>query len=87
MQKSLAKELKKKHPLHTKVKMLSNSQLFELCSSLNLKVIRREKGKMSKLIVDYFFTKFPDAPLTNLNRVMDEDAYFAELTGIVSPTF
>ena len=82
MRKSLAKELKKKHPIHDKVKMLSSTQLFELCTSLNLKVYRREKGKMSKLIVDHFFNQYPDAPLTDLERVMIEDAYFAELTGM-----
>ena len=78
MRKSLAFNLKKKHPLCYKVKMLSNSQLFRLCSSLSLNITRREKDKMAKLVVDHFFGKFPEAPLTNLKRVMDEDTYFAQ---------
>ena len=67
--------------------MLSNTQLFELCSGLNLHVRRREKEKMQKLIVDHFFAQFPDGPLTNLTRIMEEDAHFAEITSIVSSFF
>ena len=80
MRKSLAKNLKKLHPIHAKVKMMTTEELFQLCSNLSLNVVRRERGKMSKLIVDYFFIQFPEAPLTNLRRVLEEDAYFAELT-------
>ena len=80
LRKSLAKNLKKKHPIHAKVEMMTTDELFQLCSGLSLHVTRRESGKMQKLIVDHFFEKFPDAPLTNLERVMEEDAYFAQLT-------
>ena len=81
LRNSLAKHWKKKHPIHTKVKRMSTDELFQVCSNLSLGVRRRERGKMSKLIVDYFFTQFAEAPLTNLQRVLEEDAYFAELTG------
>ena len=86
LRKSLAFHLKKKHPLHDQVGMLTNAQLFGLCvcDSLSLKVTRREKTKMAKLIVDHFFNNYPDAPLTNLQRIMEEDAYFDQLTSIVS---
>ena len=82
MRKSLATDLKKKHPLHDKVKMLSNDQLFQLCDSLSLDVPRRENTKMRRLVVNHFFINHPEAPLTHLERVMQEDAYFAKLTGM-----
>ena len=81
MRKSLTFHLKKKHPLHKRVKQLKSAQLFELCHGLSIRVPRREKAKMEKLVKDHFFSNFPDAPLTNLNRIMEEDIYFAELTG------
>ena len=61
MRKSLAYHLKKKHPLHDRVKMLSNDQLFQLCSNLSLKITRREKDKMTRLVVDHFFRNYPEA--------------------------
>ena len=80
LRKSLAKNLKKKHPIHAKVEMMTSDELFQLCSGLSLHVIRRESGKMQKLIVDHFFEEYPDAPLTNLERIMAEDTYFEQLT-------
>ena len=76
MMTCLAKKLKNEHPIHNKVQLLPN--LFQLCSSLSLQVPKRDNRKMKKLIVDHFFETYPDAPLTNLNRVLEEDAYFAE---------
>ena len=84
LRKSLAFHLKKKHPLHNRVKLLTNAQLFELCHGLSIKVPRRENAKMVKLVVDYFFSNFPDAPLTNLKKILEEDAYFDQLTSKVS---
>ena len=81
LRKCIATNWKKKHPIHTKVKMMSSDELFQVCSNLSLGVRRRERGKMSKLIVDYFFAQFAEAPLTNLERIIEEDAYFADLTG------
>ena len=82
LRNSLAVLRKKNHPLHDKVKLLSNDQLFQLCHSLSLDVPRREKAKMARLVVNHFFSNYPESPLTNLNRVMEEDTYFAELTGL-----
>ena len=80
---TLAKNLKKRHPIHKKLKTLTNSELFEISQSLSLVVVRR-RDRMLSAISSHFFNEFPDAPLTNLVRILDEDAYFDELTtGIV----
>ena len=80
LQKSLAKELKKNHPIHKKIKALNKQELKQLYVNLSLpKRIKFIPRKM-KAISDYFFREYPDAPLTNLERVMDEDAYFDQLT-------
>ena len=76
---TLAKRLKDDHPIHKKLKSLSNSLLNKLLANLTLPVPSHRPRKM-KAISDYFFREYPDAPLTNLNKVMEEDAYFAELT-------
>ena len=80
---TLAKQLKDRHPIHKKLKTLSNSLLNKLLANLTLPVPSHRPRKM-KAISDYFFREYPDAPLTNLNKIMEEDAYFAELTsGII----
>ena len=79
---SLAKRLKDKHPIHKKLQSLSSAQLNQMLSNLSLIVKNRQDDRKRKAISDYFFREFPDAPLTNLIKVMEEDAYFAELTGM-----
>ena len=79
LRKSLAFELKKRHPIHDKLKSLSCGQLFNLASGLSLDVIRR-KDRMIRPISNYFFENFPEAPLNNLKRILEEDAYFDQLT-------
>ena len=81
LMKSLAKKLKDRHPIHKKLKTFSNPVLNKLLVNLSLPVPKHRARKM-KAISNHFFRKYPDAPLTNLKRVMDEDAYFAQLTSI-----
>ena len=77
--KTLAKRLKDKHPIHQKVKKFSNHELNSLLSNLSLPIPSHRPRKM-KAILDYFFREFPDAPLTNLIRILEEDSYFGQLT-------
>ena len=80
---SLAKKKKDDHPIHRRLKMLSNQRLFELRRNLIQTPFKKDVKRVLKVIANYFFDTFPDAPLTNLDRIMGEDAYFAELTSIV----
>ena len=79
LRKTLAKKLKEKHPIHNKLESFTNAKLNEILVNLSLPVPSHRPRKM-KAISDYFFREYPDAPMTNLIRVMEEDAYFAELT-------
>ena len=80
LRKSLAKKLKDKHPIHKKVKTFTSAQLNMVLSNLSLTVKNRENQRKMKAISDYFFREYPDAPLSNLERIMDEDSYFSQLT-------
>ena len=83
LRKLLAKTLKKNHPIHIMVKTFSNDELNDLSVSLSLPY-EKSKDRKKKRILDHFFQQYPDAPLTNLKKVLKEDAYFAELTsGII----
>ena len=77
----LAKTLKKDHPIHKMVKTFSIDKLNDLFASLSLPYEKSKDRKMKK-ISDYFFQEYPDAPLTNLERIIAEDNYFAKLTGM-----
>ena len=85
LRKALAKKWKAKHPIHKKVKTFTSAQLNKMLSNLSLTIKNREDKRKMKAISDYFFSEYADAPLTNLERIMEEDvnAYFAELTSIV----
>ena len=76
----LAKHLKDRHPIHKKLRSFSDKQLMELCVSLLAKKIKGRDRKL-KAISNYFFKEFPDAPLTNLERIMEGDN--AGLTSII----
>ena len=87
LRKTLAKKLKEKHPIHNKLESFTNAKLNEILVNLSLPVPSHRPRKM-KAISDYFFREYPDAPMTNLIKVMEEDAYFAELTtGIIFHIF
>ena len=73
LMKTLAKNLKNHHPIHKKLRALSDPQLMELCVSLFAKKIKGRDRKLKSISV-HFFQEFPDAPLTNLQRIMDEDS-------------
>ena len=77
--KTLAKKLKETHPIHKKIRALSDPQLMNLCVSLFGRKIKGRDRKM-KAISNHFFEEFPNAPLRNLERIMEEDTYFAQLT-------
>lgn len=77
--KSLAKQLKQKHPIHNMVVSLTNAELNQICANLSLPIPKHRERKM-KAISNHFFREYPDAPLTNLEKIMEEDAYFAQLT-------
>ena len=85
LRRSLAIERKKKHPIHQKVKNLNNAELNKLLANLSLPIPRARPRKL-KAISDHFFREYPDAPLTNLERIMDEDTYFEELTRVEGDT-
>ena len=72
MRTTLRIRLKAKHPIHDKLKILTGTQLFVVCRGLSIDVPKRDKKKMTKLIVDHFFGQYPDAPLTNLQRILKE---------------
>ena len=78
LRKLLAKILKKDHPLHKMVKTFSIHDLNKLSISLSLPY-EKSKDRKKKRISDHFFQEYQDAPLTNLKRVLEEDAYFAHL--------
>ena len=80
LMKTLAKNLKNRHPIHKKVETFTNAELRKLCISLSLP--SKAKDRMRKAIAGYFFREYPDAPLSNLNRVLEEDAYYARLTSM-----
>ena len=81
---ALAKVLKTDHPIHRKIQTFSKEQLHQICVILSLPTWNRDKGRRQKSVSTYFFREYPDAPLTNLNRILEEDACFAQLTSIVS---
>ena len=67
----LAKVLKNRHAIHDELKMLSNSQLAGLCREFSLSVRgQKYRPRMMKAISSYFFEEYPDAPLTNLQRIL-----------------
>ena len=72
LRKYLAKILKERHPIHKKLRNFSDKQLMKLCVTLFGKKINGRDRKL-KAISDHFFQEFPDAPLTNLQMIMDED--------------
>ena len=75
LKKTLAKELKDRHAIHDKLKMLSYSQLAQLCGQFSLHGIQKQryKPRMMKAISKYCFEQYPDAPLTNLQRFLEKD--------------
>ena len=80
LRKTLAQRLKYQHPIHEKIKALNKQEFNQLYFNLSLpKQIKHIPRKM-KAIAEYFFREYPDAPLTNLERVLEEDAHFAQLT-------
>ena len=78
LRKKLAKQLQQSHPIHKKLGRLTDRELMKLSVSLFAKKINGRDRKL-KAISDHFFQEFPDAPLRNLQRIMEEDAYFAKL--------
>ena len=81
LRKTLAKQRKDQHPIHKMVNSFTNSELNGMLGNLCLPIPKHRPRKM-KAISDYFFREYPDAPLTNLKRVLEEDNYFAELTRV-----
>ena len=74
LKKTLAKELKNRHAIYEKLKMLSNWQLAKLCRQFSLCVRgQKYRPRMMKAVSSYFFEEYPDAPLTNLKRILEED--------------
>ena len=65
---TLAIQFKKNHPIHKRLKNFTNDKLNGICANLSLPIPRHRYRKM-KAISDYFFREYPDAPLTNLNKV------------------
>ena len=84
---SLAKKYKDDHPIHRRLKMLSNQRLFDLRRNMIQTSFKKDVKRVLKVMANHFFETFPDAPLTSLDRILEEDAYFAELTSIVSSIF
>ena len=84
LRKSLAKKYKDNHHIHKKLGTFTNAELNEMCANLSLTVPNREDQRKMKAISNYFFREYPDAPLRNLERIMEEDVYFDQLTSIVS---
>ena len=79
--KSLAKNRKKNHPIHRRLQLLSNAQLFALRRNLIPTPFKKDRKRILTVMANYFFEKFPETPLTNLTRILEEDEWFAELTG------
>ena len=81
LKKSLYHHLTKNHPIHDALGSLSAKDVRRLRLNLHLDAVKGgyvERNK--KVLARYFFEKFPDAPLTNLNRILEEDSYFDQLT-------
>ena len=72
LRKILAKNLKESHHIHKKLRTFSDKELMKMCVSLLAKKIKGRDRKL-KVISDYFFQEFPDAPLRNLERIVEED--------------
>ena len=80
LQKTLAKKRKKDHPIHKRLQMLSNQDLFDLRQNLIQTKFKKDRRRILTVMANYFFENFMEAPLTNLNRILEEDSYFAKLT-------
>ena len=73
LMKTLAKELKNRHAIHDKLKILSNCQLAEICRQFSLPVLgQKYRPRMMRAISIHFFEEYPEAPLTNLQRILEE---------------
>ena len=84
--KNLYYHLTNKHPIHDKLESLSSKDLKWLRRKLHLVMVKGgEIKRYKKPIACYFFEKFPEAPLTNLQRVMEEagNSDNAGITGII----
>ena len=81
LQRTLAKRRKKDHPIHRRLQMLSNLQLFDLRRNVIPTKFKKDRKRILTVMANYFFENFMEAPLTNLNRILEEDSYFANLTG------
>ena len=75
LKKSLAKELKNRHAIHDRLKILSPHQLAQVCGQLSLHGVQKQRyrPRMMKAISNYCFRKYPDAPLTNLQKIMESN--------------
>ena len=83
LQKTLAKKRKKDHPIHKRLQMLSNQELFDLRRNLIQTAFKKDRKRVLTVMANHFFETFPEAPLTNMDRIMKEDDYFAQLTGMI----
>ena len=72
LRKSLAKKYKDNHHIHKKLETFTNAELNEICANLSLPIPKHRDRKMKK-ISDHFFGQYPDAPLTNLERMTIPD--------------
>ena len=80
LRRSLAKKLKKDHPIHIRLEMLSNMELFDLRHNLIQTTFKKDRKRVLSVIANYFFKTFPEAPLSNLDRILEKDNYFTQLT-------
>ena len=81
LRRSLAKKLKKDHPIHRRLESLSNQELFDLRRNLIQTAFKKDRKRVLTVMANHFFETFPEAPLTNMERILKEDDYFAQLTG------
>ena len=74
LMKSLYKHLVKNHPIHGFLKSLSLAQVKSIHSECGMKLFqtRQSKSVYERAVAHYFFLKYGESPLTNLEKVLIE---------------
>ena len=73
LQKKLYKFLIDNHPIHKKLQMLSDKKIENLHSELELKITSKTRKTYQRDIAHYFFIKFEESPLTNLEITLQKE--------------
>ena len=73
LQKKLYKFMIDNHPIHKRLQMLSDKEIENLHSELKLKITSKTRKTYQRDIAHYFFIKFEESPLTNLEITLQKE--------------